>query len=85
MIVRYSPQHDFDKEWVYNDADIDGAQVVWARDMGARRNQDLISYFKDRRVWLVEPDVRPPRLSKYSDECRVASEKSKPKASTSDR
>jgi hypothetical protein len=37
-------------------ADIDGSKVVWARDMGAEKNQNLIEYFSDRQVWLVKPD-----------------------------
>jgi hypothetical protein len=64
-IVRYSAAHDYRREWVYNSADIDGSKVVWARDMGAAKNQELIDYFKDRRVWLVEPDEKPPRLTPY--------------------
>ena len=62
-IVRYKPDHDWDREWVYNDADIDRARVVWARDMGSAQNEELISYFKGRQVWLVEPDETPPKLS----------------------
>jgi hypothetical protein len=62
-IVRYKPDHGWDREWVYNDADIDRAKVVWARDMGSAQNQELISYFKDRQVWLVEPDETPLKLS----------------------
>ena len=42
VIVSYGPHHDVDWEWVYNAADIDGAKVVWARDMGARDNQELL-------------------------------------------
>src|SRR2546430_311065 len=65
-IVRYGPEHKaLDMEWVYNGADIDGAKVVWARDMGEAGNQELIDYFKHRAVWLVEPDETPPKVSPY--------------------
>jgi hypothetical protein len=62
VIVSYSPAHDVDWEWVYNAADIDAAKVVWARDMGARDNQELLQYFHDRRVWRLNADQSPPRL-----------------------
>jgi len=66
-IVRYRRPHDPWNEWVYNGADIDGSKVVWARDMGSEKNQELLEYFKNRQVWLVEPDGNPPRVSAYSD------------------
>jgi hypothetical protein len=66
VIVRYKPDHEILEEWVYNEADIDGSQVVWARDMGASKNQELIDYYKERRVWLVEPDEKPVRVTTYS-------------------
>jgi hypothetical protein len=65
VIVRYEPQRDPFEEWVYNDPDIDTAKVVWARDMSPAENSELIQYFRDRRVWLLEPDKTPPRLSQY--------------------
>ncbi|HEV2492787.1 MAG TPA: hypothetical protein VG204_06900 [Terriglobia bacterium] len=66
VIVRYGPSHKpLDMEWVYNGADIDGSKVVWARDMGMAGNADLLQYFKGRRVWLLQPDETPPRLSPY--------------------
>jgi hypothetical protein len=65
-IVRYGPHHDsLYHEWVYNEADIERAKVVWARDMGPTKNQELIDYFHDRSVWLVEADETPPKLSLY--------------------
>ena len=67
VFVRYWPQHIFQDEWVYNAADIDGASIVWARDLGAE-NQKLQDYYPDRSVWLLEPDARPPKLSHYEPE-----------------
>jgi hypothetical protein len=62
VIVRYSPEHDLDHDWVYNAADIDAAKVVWARDMGINNNLELLQYFHDRQVWRLNPDQRPSRL-----------------------
>ena len=65
MIVRYAPQHNPMEGWVYNTADLDGSKVVWANDMSAPEDADLIRFFKDRQVWLVEPDEHPAKLSPY--------------------
>jgi len=65
VFVRYYPQHIFQEEWVYNRADVDASRVVWARDLGADENEKLRAYYKDRSVWLLEPDFRPPRLRPY--------------------
>ncbi len=65
VLVRYRPDHEVFEDWVYNGADIDGSKVVWARDMGVEKNQELIKYFQDRRVWLMEPDNRPVKVEPY--------------------
>jgi hypothetical protein len=67
VIVRYRPQHNTDQEWVYNDADIDRSKLVWARDMGAAQNVELINYFKSRRVWTVDADEDTPQLVAYEE------------------
>jgi hypothetical protein len=59
IVVRYTPAHSVHEEWVYNDADIDGSPVVWARDMGEEKNRELLDYYKGRQVWLLEPDIDP--------------------------
>jgi hypothetical protein len=64
-IVRYAPNHHPLDEWVYNDANIDAQPVIWARESGPTENLELIHYFNDRKVWLVEPDSIPPRVSPY--------------------
>jgi len=65
VLVRYGNDHVPESEWVYNAADIDAAQVVWAREMDEQSNRELLEYFKNRRVWLVEPDQSPPKFSPY--------------------
>jgi len=65
VIVHYLPHHDVRNEWVYNSADIDHSTVVWARDMGPKKNLELIDYFLHRKVWIVEPDKSPPDLLPY--------------------
>ena len=64
VFVRYYRQHSF-QEWVYNAAEIDRARVVWARDLGSAENEKLREYYRDRTAWLLEPDFKPPRLTKY--------------------
>jgi len=64
-IVRYSASHIVFDDWVYNSADVDNAKVIWAREMDGPANAELLKYFHNHRVWLVEPDSVPPRLSPY--------------------
>jgi hypothetical protein len=66
-IVRYSSQHNPFNEWVYNSAEIDSSKVIWAREMADVDNLELIRYYHDRRVWLVEPDVTPARVTEYPE------------------
>jgi hypothetical protein len=67
VIVHYKKDHVPIDEWVFNDADIDGSKVIWARDMGKEANAELVRYFQDRRVWTIDPDQSHPMLATYSD------------------
>jgi hypothetical protein len=65
VIVRYGPHHFIHQDWVYNQADIDGSQIVWARDMG-EQNGELLQYFHDRKAWFLDADQKPPVLSRVA-------------------
>jgi hypothetical protein len=66
VIVRYSSRHNAHEEWVYNCADIDRAKTVWAREIQGVSMTPLLAYFRNRQVWLLEPDEKAtPSLSPY--------------------
>ncbi|HLZ49190.1 MAG TPA: hypothetical protein VKP61_00430 [Candidatus Acidoferrum sp.] len=66
ILVRYAENHNIHDEWVYNGADIDCSKVIWARELDKEQNDKLFAYFKDRRVWLVEPDLDNTKIKPYS-------------------
>jgi hypothetical protein len=66
VIVHYQPASNSQIPWVYNAANIDASDIIWAWDMGMRANQELLNYYPDRHVWLLEPDDgKPAELSPY--------------------
>jgi hypothetical protein len=67
IMVRYdNDEHNIHDEWVNNGAEIDGAKVLWARELDARQNAALLAYFKDRKIWLVTPDTDNTYLEPYT-------------------
>jgi hypothetical protein len=60
VLVRYTG-HDREpnihSEWVYNAADIDDSQIVWAREPDQAARGELLNYFPGRQVWIADPDL----------------------------
>jgi hypothetical protein len=64
ILVHYSDQHNqlqyrdprIHFEWVYNRANIDEAEVVWARSIDTASDRRLAEYFADRQIWHFWPD-----------------------------
>jgi hypothetical protein len=65
VLVHYGPQHDPWEELVYNRADIDRSRIVWARSLGLEKDSELIRYYSNRKVWLLEEDG-DVKLNRYS-------------------
>lgn len=63
VVVHFAKGHDPGLEYVYNSAIIDKSRIVWARDLGVDKNKQLLEYYPDRRVWVLDVDETPsPRL-----------------------
>ncbi len=71
IMVRYTEDHNIHDDWVYNGAEIDGAKVLWARELDAEQNAKLLDYFKDRKIWLVTPDTDNTYLEPYTPPAQV--------------
>jgi hypothetical protein len=67
VFVQYRPTHHVALEWVHNDADLEHAKVVWARDLGAEHNRLLLAQMPGRTVWSLDGDNRNPQLVPYSE------------------
>jgi hypothetical protein len=65
VIVRYPEGYNVHDDWVFNGAEIDSAKLVWARETNPQQNQKLLDYFKDRQIWLIEPEENNTELLPY--------------------
>ena len=71
VLVRYSKDHNSGEEYVYNDADIDHAKTVWAREIPGMELGPLLNYFRNRDVWLYEPDEDDSIVQPYAEPAAV--------------
>jgi len=71
LFVKTKTDSDDVLQWIYNDADIDTARFVWARDLGTERNAELARDLTGRRIWLVDPNTKPATRVAYSPKSAV--------------
>ncbi len=65
VFLSYSKIDPMDNDWVYNDADIPNSRVIWADQLSPEKDAQLREFYKDRRVWIMMPDEKPPRLVEW--------------------
>ena len=65
VIVGYPEGYNVHDDWVFNGAEIDSAKLLWARETNPQQNRKLLDYFKDRQIWLIEPEENNTELLPY--------------------
>ncbi len=57
VLVKYKVNHNVHFEWVFNDANLGNATVVWARWGSEELNANLLHSYSDRKAWKLEFDL----------------------------
>ena len=63
VLVEYRPNHQLTDEWVFNGPDIPHQKVMWARAMSPALDQELVDYFHDCHIWVLDADANPAVLT----------------------
>ena len=64
IFVTYLPGHyseaDINKDWVFNRANIDEAETIWALTLDPKKDNEVMDYYPDRQYWrmIVDGDDR---------------------------
>ena len=53
VLVSYGPENMNGDVWLFNEANIDAARIVWARDSSPEARRALLEYYPDRTVWTL--------------------------------
>jgi hypothetical protein len=62
VIVFYSPADVPSQEWIVNQPAPGAAKIIWARDMGAVKNEELLKAYPGRHLWFAYRGDPWPRL-----------------------
>ncbi|MEM1129868.1 MAG: hypothetical protein AAGH83_05020 [Pseudomonadota bacterium] len=74
IYVRYGADESGFRQWVYNGANLDSAEVLWVNDLGAGENRRLIAHYPDHRHWLLDGTTAGKLQAMGSDGAPVAGE-----------
>jgi len=64
-LVRTSPNRNVLDQWIYNGADLNTARVLWAYDMGAAQNAELMRQYPGRTAWIIDLATEPATVTPY--------------------
>jgi hypothetical protein len=67
VFVRHPAEGYWGAEWVYNGASIDGAKIVWAREVSPESDCALRRYYSGRQVWVTYVHEQPAQLTPLPD------------------
>jgi hypothetical protein len=62
VIVFYGRADIPSDEWIANQPDPRSAKIIWARDMGTEKNEELLNAYPGRHVWFAYRNDPWPRL-----------------------
>jgi hypothetical protein len=62
VIVFYAPTDVPSEEWIANQPDPGASKIIWARDMGAVKNEELLGAYPGRHLWFAYRNGPWPRL-----------------------
>ncbi len=65
VFVRYDPAYPVGLEWVYNLSDLKHADVIFAHDLGAVKNRELVTEYSGRQMWLLTVSDQEAPLVAY--------------------
>ncbi|MCH2173077.1 hypothetical protein MK489_20045 [Myxococcota bacterium] len=70
-LAHYAQGHHVEYDWTRNDADIDGARMVWALDLGEDANREIANHFPDHTLWLLHSGVNGVRFIPHPDTAKI--------------
>jgi hypothetical protein len=65
IFVQYESGHLLHDEWVFNSADLEHANIIWARALGRSADAPVIRYFHDRQPWLLRIGETQLQFDRY--------------------